>query len=691
MARGNWQSNPKCRGFLYFVSQEAVLSANCRKEVGLADKQQIPTIAIHLEYTELPAGLDLILSDRQAILKYEVPKQEYQQKLQARISSYLDQPTIQPVVVKRKETVPILTGPDNSIAVLPFVNMSSDPEQEFFSDGITEEILNSLASVAELQVTGRTSSFAFKGKNDDLRHIGVALGVKYILEGSVRKSGIKVRITAQLINVENGFRLWSDTFDRELTDIFAIQDEIASKILVQLKSKLLNKEIRVRKNQRTDSEVYELYLLAKQRIYNRTQKSIESVVELLDKAIATDPDFAPVHAQRGIALLLLSEDKYGTLPIDEALQKGKHSINTALTIDDGLAEAWTGLGLYHIGGRENRQAIEALTKAVSLNPNLLDANLFLSNALNGSGDIAGALQVLDKILAIDPMFSSAMLNAVAINMRLGMDDRAQASIDRFRALAPTSPVVSHANAVKHIYSRKYAKAMRLAEQLFRQDPTYLHHFWYSQCLLCTMQIEKLAEEGVDLFQVDALDMLGRSTEAYDIAHEVVERSSSVVLFRLLNRSGRSNEVVAYIKEHYPNLRLLEAQKNLYGEYWLVMAEVAFAYHNSNDAERFHEALQLLEKFLTSLSAQGVDNWAMNYANAQYLTLAGKNEDAFTQLEIAYERGMMPTPTSKWCPIFTLLGDAAKLTALDSAVNIKLNAEREKLGLEPIDPSKEFWQ
>ncbi|MCH8257214.1 MAG: TIR domain-containing protein, partial [Proteobacteria bacterium] len=219
--------------FLYFVSQEAVLSANCRKEVGLADKQQIPTIAIHLEYTELPAGLDLTLSDLQAIHKYEVPKQEYQQKLQARISSYLDQPTIQPVVVKRKETVPILTGPDNSIAVLPFVNMSSDPEQEFFSDGITEEILNSLASVAELQVTGRTSSFAFKGKNDDLRHIGVALGVKYILEGSVRKSGIKVRITAQLINVENGFRLWSDTFDRELTDIFAIQDEIASKILVQ--------------------------------------------------------------------------------------------------------------------------------------------------------------------------------------------------------------------------------------------------------------------------------------------------------------------------------------------------------------------------------------------------------------------------------------------------------------------------
>ena len=126
-----------------------------------------------------------------------------------------------------------------SIAVLPFVNMSSDPEQEYFSDGISEEILNSLAKIKELKVAGRTSSFAFKGQNQDLRQIGDTLGVEHILEGSVRKSGAQVRITAQLIQVDDGFHLWSETYDRELTDVFAIQDEIATAILKQLKAALL--------------------------------------------------------------------------------------------------------------------------------------------------------------------------------------------------------------------------------------------------------------------------------------------------------------------------------------------------------------------------------------------------------------------------------------------------------------------
>jgi len=140
---------------------------------------------------------------------------------------------------------------DNSIAVLPFVNMSSDPEQEFFSDGITEQILNSLASVQELKVAGRTSSFAFKGRNEDLRIIGEALGVENILEGSVRKSGTTVRITAQLVQVEDGFHLWSATYDRELTDVFAIQDEIANEILKQLRSKLLADDVVITTAQRT--------------------------------------------------------------------------------------------------------------------------------------------------------------------------------------------------------------------------------------------------------------------------------------------------------------------------------------------------------------------------------------------------------------------------------------------------------
>ena len=140
-----------------------------------------------------------------------------------------------------------------------------------------------------------------RGKNDDLRKIGDTLGVENILEGSVRKAGTTVRITAQLIQVEDGFHLWSETYDRELTDVFAIQEEIATEILNQLRATLLDEEIVAFETQRTDPAVYDLYLLARQRIYARTENSIRSAVELLDEAIAMDPDYAPALAQRGIA------------------------------------------------------------------------------------------------------------------------------------------------------------------------------------------------------------------------------------------------------------------------------------------------------------------------------------------------------------------------------------------------------
>ena len=216
-----------------------------------------------------------------------------------------------------------------SVAVLPFINMSSDPEQEYFSDGISEEILNALARVKELKVAGRTSSFAFKGESQDLRQIGETLGVEHILEGSVRKSGTTVRITAQLIQVEDGFHLWSDTYDRELNDVFAIQDEIATAILEQLKAHLLDGEQIVVSTTRANSEAYDLYLLAKQRIYERTRPTLEFAAETLDRAIALDPEYAPAYAQRGITSLLLAEEQYGTLPQDQSQTQGKLYLDQA--------------------------------------------------------------------------------------------------------------------------------------------------------------------------------------------------------------------------------------------------------------------------------------------------------------------------------------------------------------------------
>ncbi len=290
------------------------------------------------------------------------------------------------------------TSTEKSIAVLPFVNMSSDPEQEYFSDGISEEILNSLSRVKELEVAGRTSSFAFKGKNQDLRQIAEALGVSNILEGSVRKSGNTVRITAQLVRADNGFHLWSETYDRELDNVFAIQDEIARNILQQLKATLLEGEESAVAATRTNTEAYDLYLLAKQRMYERTGPTIQAAADLLDRAIAIDPQYAPAYAQRGIAALLLSEGSgaYGDIPVQQAQTQGKLYLDKALQLDPNLAEAWAGMGLYHIDQPkpELSQGIEALQKALSINPGLIDASNWLHNALQASGKPGEADRVL---------------------------------------------------------------------------------------------------------------------------------------------------------------------------------------------------------------------------------------------------------------------------------------------------------
>ncbi|HET6566273.1 MAG TPA: hypothetical protein VFG52_12740, partial [Xanthomonadales bacterium] len=280
-----------------------------------------------------------------------------------------------------------------SVAVLPFVNMSSDPEQEYFSDGISEEILNSLAKVKDLNVAGRTSSFAFKGENQDLRKVGEALSVQHILEGSVRKSGNKVRITAQLIKVDDGYHLWSESYDRELDDVFAIQDEIAGAILEQLKAHLLDGESIQVASVRADSAAYDLYLLAKQRIYERTRPALESATELLDRALTIDANYAPAYAQRAIATMLLSDRNYGTIPREQAALQAKVYIDQALRLDSKQDEALAALGLYHSHQPgETGEAIEALEAALAINPNNVNAANWLQSAYADNGQLAETMK-----------------------------------------------------------------------------------------------------------------------------------------------------------------------------------------------------------------------------------------------------------------------------------------------------------
>jgi TolB-like protein len=198
---------------------------------------------------------------------------------------------------------PVATAPDEkpSIAVLPFVNMSDDRDNEYFSDGLSEELLNLLAKIPQLHVAGRTSSFKFKGTNEDLRVIGEALNVRHVLEGSVRKSGSRLRITAQLIDTNNGYHLWSDTYDRDLTDIFAIQDEIAGHVVEELRAHLLGAEVAMTDQGTSNIEAYNEFLRGRYLLEHTSPENLASAVAAYEKAIALDPNFARAYAGLAIA------------------------------------------------------------------------------------------------------------------------------------------------------------------------------------------------------------------------------------------------------------------------------------------------------------------------------------------------------------------------------------------------------
>ena len=278
-----------------------------------------------------------------------------------------EQPAVPAATVTERKRVAL-----KSIAVLPFVNMSNDPEQEYFSDGMAEEILNSLSHLKELKVAGRSSSFQFKGKNTDLREVGEKLGVSTVLEGSVRKQGNRLRITAQLINVEDGFHFWSEKYDRNMDDIFAIQEEIAFAITEQLKITLLDRDREmIAKTYTQNREAYELYLKGKFYI-SRRGTAIFTGLNFFKQAISLDPSYALAYSGYSFANILYAA--YNFLPGKQIMREAKQAAESALQLDPSIGEAYGALGYYYscleVNWLESRKSF---LKAIDLSPMYVQA------------------------------------------------------------------------------------------------------------------------------------------------------------------------------------------------------------------------------------------------------------------------------------------------------------------------------
>jgi TolB-like protein len=329
---------------------------------------------------------------------------------------------------------------DKSIAVLPFVNMSSDPEQEYFSDGISEELLNVLSKIPGLQVAARTSSFQFKGKNRDIIDIGQQLNTSLILEGSVRKAGPQIRITAQLIDARNGFHLWSETYDRELENIFVVQDEISEAIVEALKEHLgFEVEVVPRAVAAANTEAHDAYLRGRHLVVQRTLATIEGAIREFEKAIAFDPDYALAHAELAIATLFLS--RYGSLTDTEAFAKATPHAERAMALDPTLAEAYAAAGYVSRFQGNAEDALTYFKQAIHINPNYAIVYNGMGVVLEKFlGRYKEAFTAFDTAMRLDPLSLPAIGNHVRAQIDRNRLEEADREIEKSAAIAPATYV-----------------------------------------------------------------------------------------------------------------------------------------------------------------------------------------------------------------------------------------------------------
>jgi serine/threonine protein kinase len=364
----------------------------------------------------------------------------------------------------RKRSAPSLRSSGTaSIAVMPFLNLSSDKDQEYFSDGLAEELLNNLTRIQGLRVAARTSSFQFKGKNEDLRTVGEKLNVSSILEGSVRKENNKVRIAAQLINASDGFHMWSEVYERDLKDVFAVQEDIARSVANSLQVTLLGADPAAPFAGSRNLEAYNAYLQGRYFFERRDKESLEKALGYYEQAISLDSSYALAWAQ--IALLRANQADRGYLPAKEGYEKARAAAEKALALDPNLAEANAAFGWIKATDDWDWAGADACyQRALDLEP---------GNALviRSAGGLAASLGRLDEALALhrravelDPLSAAARLNLGAYAYYAGHFDEAVAAFRKALELSPALPAVHHDLARVYLAQRRPEEALAEIQQ-----------------------------------------------------------------------------------------------------------------------------------------------------------------------------------------------------------------------------------
>jgi len=561
-----------------------------------------------------------------------------------------------------EETVTDETAQEHSIAVLPFVDMSANSDNEYFSDGLSEELLNILAKIKDLRVAGRTSSFAFKGKDDDLRNIGEKLNVNTILEGSVRKDDKRnrVRITAQLINVEDGYHMWSETYDRELDDIFAIQDEIAHKVAQAMRITLLGEdEVRLEQVASTEINAYELYLKGLQGINEGGFVSLDKAVTQFQEALSLDPSYIP--AKIGLVTSWTTMATTGAISYQQALDRGMPLLEQILEEQPENSAARFQMANLKMFQGDNAAAEEAFIAALDDDPrNALGLKQY-GRFLFNKGQIEQGMELINAAVQIDPYSVRVLWEQCQTNAYLQHVEIALSACERIKEVAPESPSGWYGWAMAHSMSGDMANAAYGFTEAIKRDPgdfemiAAMSYFWLTMGDAEQAELWLQRSEAIGAGQpfpiIGRLRLLKYNEQhkrAYDLTAKTLtqnleNRHGSQQVLRQIwaYESTRTGDFQAALEPFRksmpwafePELRLPEGFALQSGDATQVAGLLKLADPTSERPEQLLKAVEAISG--QQHPAWGI--WASDIDNAAVATIRGDYETALQYLNNAWDK------------------------------------------------------
>ena len=546
-------------------------------------------------------------------------------------------------------------APENSIAVLPFSDLSQDGDQGHIADGIAEEILNLLAQVNGLHVAARTSSFAFRDSLDDIRRIGRLLNVRTILEGSVRTSGDRIRLTAQLINVEDGYHIWSKDYDREVTDVFQIQDEVASNIALALVESFDG--LQTKPAARTDSlAASQAYRTGRLHWWRRTPTEIQKAIEMFAQALEHDAQFAPAYAAMADSWLLLS--LYGNVTKLKATEKAQDMIDKALAIDPESAEAFAALGLarWQIGQMDAAES--ALRHATELNEDYIPAQLWLAGVLGVLGRFPEEHLVLKNAMAKDPLNELLVVNYAGNLSTRGDWETGRALLRDLLELRPDSTMLLRSLAKMELSNGNLVEGWKLANrsyQLAPEDPEEIATLASTWVLLGDVdQAERLLLEGLKSSDQNASLLASRwlnllVSHRYEEAEAMVRELKMQLGDEVPEAQARVFNyqlgMIALVRGDYLQARQLlmsalsESEQAAYSGHDVTVVTLAsVASKLAGEDEQARELLEEADRKIQRGRLNGVDDPGIYVNEAVLLVMRSDPARAMQKLREAYEHG-----------------------------------------------------